>query len=120
MLNVTCFPTSFILQRVRYAMLFIVCYQHQPIENCETKGFSIKRLYNLSNIFLPMFSLGNLSPCLSTDYIYSLLLRHLHHLLRKLKFSRLRSVQKTPIFNYFTFQVVIGQFNKPITFKVVV
>ena len=98
MLNVTCFTTSFILQRVRYAILFIVCSQHQPIENCETKGFSIKRLYNLSNIFLPMFSLGNLSPCLSFDDIYSLRLRHLHHLISKLQFSRLSLLQKNSCF----------------------
>ena len=98
MLNVTCFTTSFILQRVRYAILFIVCSQHQPIENCETKGFSIKRLYNLSNIFLPMFSLVNLSPCLSTDDIYSLRLRNLHHLISKLQFSRLSLLEKNSCF----------------------
>ena len=36
----------------------------------------------------------------------------------KITFLRLRLVLKYPIFHLFTCQVVIGQFNKPITFKV--
>ena len=40
-------------------------------------------------------------------------------IIKKIQFPRLSLVLKTPIFHLFACQVVIGQFNKPIAFKVV-
>ena len=88
-------PSSYNGCGMQYYSLSVHSISQSKLRN---QGFSIKRLYNLSNIFLPMFSLGNLSPCLSTDDIYSLRLRHLHHLISKLQFSRLSLLQKNSCF----------------------
>ena len=99
MLNVTCFPTSFILQRVRYAMLFIVCYQHQPIENCETKGFSIKRLTTLAIFFYRCFLLEiSLLASLLTIFIpYGSEICITRY--KNYNFLDCHCLKKTPVFN---------------------